>query len=143
MDYKAIGENIKKGLAEKLGDDVTDLSVSLGVHDPPYEHGSEFGKIVVRVYASEITVIKPASKKDMLKLAMPRWIQRIFPPKTVEVKHFIALPAIREARKQKVAALVYYTDEIKEHPDLFYEWFVESGSKSLKSTYMNKTFRGW
>ena len=135
---------IEKGLAEKLGDEVMDLSVAVDIHANICESDERrFTRIVARVWTTEITIIKPASRLDMIKAAMPSFIRRMFPPKTVKEYHVVGLPGLKDIKKSKVGALIYTTQELEENPDLFIKWCVESAADELRHTYTNRTFRGW
>ena len=68
-DFEKLESEIKERLAEKLGDDVMDLHVAINLHD--WGRKMKFTRIDARVYASKIIIIKPASKWDMILLAMP------------------------------------------------------------------------
>ena len=135
-------DKIKQGITEKIGEDVFDLRVS---EDMDWLHDRVVTKITCRVLTATIIIEKPASRLDMVKLAMPNFIQRIFKPKTVEVEHIIALPAlIKEMKKIKFGALVYSTNEFRNgDPDQCVKFCIEAGSRGLSKHYMNKTFKGW
>jgi hypothetical protein len=136
MEENSVIEKIRIRVADRLGGDAMDLEVTSGIYNEV--------RFYANVYVSEIIIIKPASKRDMLKLAMPKFIQRLFPPKTVEVRHIVSYPALKsDFRKEKLVVPVHYTQEMIDYPNQLIDWFIEAGSKGLKRIYMNRTFRGW
>ena len=142
MELDQMKDAIKKGIEEKLGDDIMDLDVAVSIHN--YQSDENFTRISCLVWSTHIKIIKPASKWDMIKLAMPYFIRRIFPPKTVEVDHTVGLPGMRDIVKSKLASLVYGADElIEEDPEVYVDWCINSGSEGLKYTYNDKTFCGY
>jgi hypothetical protein len=74
---------------------------------------------------------------------MPYWIRKIFPPKTIEVQHIVGLPGLNNVTKRKVAALIYYTDELLENQDVFVDWCAKVGADDLRHTYSDNTFKGF
>lgn len=135
---KYINKAIENGIREKLYDciDIHDLSVAVGVHYD-FPTNETFTRIVALVPAIDITVIKPASRLDMIKAAMPLFIRRMFPPKKKEEIHTIGVPT-KALELKKLAALIYATDELMENPDAFGDWCVNSGSDALLHKYNNR-----
>ena len=142
MDLEQMKDAIEKGIKKELGDDIMDLNVAVSVHDFPSDE--TFTRISCRVWSTYVKIIKPASRWDMIKAAMPYFIRRIFPPKTVEDYHIVGLPGMKDVKKSKLAALVYATDEmIEDMPDAYIDWCINSGIEEIKHIYNDKTFRGW
>lgn len=141
MDYQELNDAIKKGVSEKLGDDVTDVSVAVDVHES-YMGDIRYTTIAAKVYSVEVIIIRPATRLDMIKAGMPNFIRRWFPPKTTEEIHFIGIPGSSlNIRKRKIGALIHYVDEITEEPEVFVKWCVENGSNSLRELYTNNTIK--
>ena len=137
-----VKDTIEKGIIEKLGDEVSGVQVAFSIHTS-FVRDELATRIVARVPGITITIVKYASRLDTLKAAMPYFIRRIFPPKTVEVTKIIGLPGIKGLKEYKVAALIYHTNELLEHPDALVEWCVEGGSGALRDIYTNRTFNGF
>lgn len=137
-----VKDAIEKGIAEKLGDEVSGVQVAFSIHTS-FVRDELATRITALVPGVAITIVKYASRMDTLKAAMPYFIRRIFPPKTVEVTEIIGLPGIKGLKEYKVAALIYYTNELLEYPDALIKWCVECGVAGLRKLYTNRTFNGF
>ena len=141
MNTESVEKEILSRIKDELGDEISDLRFYQSVHID-FVKDIIASKVVGRVPAKDIFIETPATKLDMIKCAMPRFIRRIFPPKFRDVIKFIAfIPG--EYTKRKVVAWTYLPDEIEKDGPVFVDYMASVLPRVLRECYTNVRFNTW
>ena len=127
MELEELIEQTTNYIFDKIGGEVERIHVQIKEHwamtdEEGVVYGDDCNIFIVTCYmrTTEITVIKPASKLDMIKAAMPYFIRRVLPPKRTEEVVTIGVPGrCNMLKRQKYGAYCRFTNEmVEDYPNI-------------------------